>query len=187
MKKLKILMVFVLAAAVSLVAASYRFGDSAHAIGMLNKDGGKVRHPFLLKSGEDRYFLIMTGVVLPPLKGEMRVALEGTPAMNYAIYDTEPVVNLGIHRRPMLDVDLLTGVQSRDTLALWVEMQPQSYEFLFSDEPEIGSFGKSSVVGPNGDRPLSLSFYANDSGAQLLSIPVVFADLQTGGGSHGAH
>lgn len=187
MKNLKFLLVFILAAAVSLVAASYRFGDSAHAIGMLNKDGGKARHPFMIKSGKDRYYLIMTGVVLPPLKGDIRVALEGEPAMNYAIYNSEPVVDLGIHRRPAFDADLLTGVQGRDTLALWVEMQPQSYEYLFGGEPEMNTLGKSSTDGPNGEGPLNLSFYADDNGNMLLSIPVVFADLQVGGGSNGAH
>lgn len=187
MYRWKIILAFVLAVGISGVAANYRFGDSAHAIGMLNLKGGKARHPFMIKSGQDRYFLIMTGVVLPPFKGDVRVALEGEPAMNYVIYNSEPVVNLGIHRRPMFNVDLLTGVQSRDTLALWVEMEPRSYEYLFGDEPEIASFGKSSTEGPNGERPLSLNFYTTDTGDQLLSIPVVYADLQTGGGSHGAH
>ena len=183
----KTFMVFITAVAISGVAANYRFGDSAHAIGMLSVKGGKARHPFMVKSGMDRYYLIMTGVVLPPLKGDVRVALEGEPAMNYAIYNSEPVVDLGIHRRPEFEVDLMTGVQSRDTMALWIEMEPQSYDFLFGDAPEISSFGKSSTLGPNGNQPLSLNFYANDTGAQLLGIPVVYSDLTPVGGSNSAH
>ena len=187
MKRWKIVLICSLAAGFSLFAAHYRFGDSAHAIGMLNNKGGQARHPFMITSGQDRYFLIMTGVVLPPLQGDVRVALEGEPAMNYTIYNSEPVVDLGIHRRPGFDGEILTGVKSRDTLALWVEMEPQSYEYLFDGESEMSTLAKSSTVGPNGAGPLSLNFYASDNGNELLRIPVVFADLQVGGGSHGAH
>ena len=187
MKIWKIILICIVAAGVSLFAANFRFGDSAHAIGMLNNKGGKARHPFMVKSGQDRYFLIMTGVVLPPIKGDVRVVLEGEPAMDYTLYNSEPIVDLGIHRRPVFKDDVMMGVQPRDTLALWVDMKPLSDERLFNDDPIEDLVGKSSADGPNGHLPLSLSFYATETGAQLLSIPVAYSDLIPGGGSNGAH
>ncbi len=194
MLRWKTILIFFLAVGISCLAASYRFGDSAHAIGMLSAKGGKARHPFMIKSGKAGYTLIMTGVVLPPYHGDVRIALEGSPAMDYSIYDSEPVINLGIHRRPGLDGNILHGVQSGDRLALWVVMKPQSAT------PLEGSPGKSPDViepamataqphddEPSAQQPLKLSFYAVNSGQKLLQIPVVFADLQEKGGAHGSH
>jgi len=186
----KTIVVFVLAVAISAIAANYRFGDSAHAIGMLSIKGGKARHPFMITSGKDGYTLIMTGVVLPPYQGDVKVVLEGSPAMNYAIYDSEPVIDLGIHRKPKLEGSILRGVQSRDKLALWVVMSPQSeqdLEALFDESPESDDEGLMSDIGPAGHEPLKLGFYAADSGQKLLNIPILFADLQPEGGSHGSH
>lgn len=190
----KTILIFVLAVGISCVAASYRFGDSAHAIGMLSLKGGKARHPFMIKSGKDGYTLIMTGVVLPPYRGDVKVALEGSPAMNYVIYDSEPVIDLGLHREPELEGSILRGVQSRDRLTLWVVMTPQSdedLEDLFNDDPgSVDPATESTLlsdVGPEGHQPLKLSFYAAETGQKLLNIPVLFADLQPEGGSHGSH
>jgi len=186
----KTVLAFILAVAISGVAANYRFGDSAHAIGMLSVKGGKARHPFMLNSGKDGYTLIMTGVVLPPYQGDVRIVLEGSPAMSYQIYDSEPVINLGIHRKPKLEGSILRGVQSRDKMALWVVMKPQTeqdLEALFDESLESDNEGLMSDVGPAGHEPLMLSFYAADSNQKLLKIPVLFADLQPEGGSHGSH
>ncbi|PLY02052.1 MAG: hypothetical protein C0623_04480 [Desulfuromonas sp.] len=185
MHRLKIALICILTAGISLFAASYRFGDSAHAIGMLNMKGGKVRHPFMLKSGRDDYTLIMTGIVLPPVQGDVRVALEGQPAMRYSIYNSEPIVKLDIHRQPGFNGEILNDVRGRDRLALWVVMQPQTEDSLLRDEVTGKPGKKSSGEGPHGERPLSLNFYADDSGNKLLGIPVVFADLHSEGGSHG--
>ena len=187
MPKLKMTLICILTAGISLFAASYRFGDSAHAIGMLNIKGGKVRHPFQLKSGQERYTLIMTGVVLPPVQGELRVALEGQPAMSYVLYNSEPLVKLGIHRQPDFDKNLLSGVQSGDRLGLWVVMHPQSYDYLFTETSAEDPAEMSSEAGLEKEAPLSLNFYAAASGKKLLGIPVVFTDLEPEGGSHGAH
>jgi hypothetical protein len=195
MFKWKTIIIFALAVGVSCGAASYRFGDSAHAIGMLSNKGGKARHGFMIKSGKEGYTLVMTGVVLPPYKGDVNIALEGSPAMRYSIYDSKPIVDLGIHRRPKLEGSLLSGVESGDKLALWVVMTPES------DQDLEGLFEENAAAAPDpstasellsdanheGDLPLKLSFYAADSGKSLLQIPVVFADLQADGGSNGAH
>ena len=194
MLRWRTILIFMLAVGISCVAAAYRFGDSAHAIGMLSSNGGKARHPFKIKSGKENYTLIMTGIVRPPYQGDVRIALEGSPAMDYRIYDSEPVIDLGIHRRPELDGNILQGVHSGDRLALWLVMKPQSADgleapsgeptdnYMFSDEP-----AQPGDAGPAGKRPLKLSFYAVNSGQKLLQIPVVFADLQQEGGAHGSH
>ena len=192
MFKWKTIIIFALAVGVSCGAASYRFGDSAHAIGMLSAKGGKTRHGFTLKSGKEDYTLVMTGVVLPPYKGDVRVALEGSPAMKYSIYDSKPIIDLGIHRHPTFEGTTLTGVESGDKLALWVVMTPESdsdLEALFDEVVETASSDTvlRSDTEQSADQPLKLSFYATDSGKSLLQIPVVFADLQADGGSHGAH
>jgi hypothetical protein len=154
---------------------------------MLNNKGGKARHPFMVNSGQDRYILIMTGVVLPPLKGDVRVVLEGEPAMDYTLYNSEPIVDLGFHRRPVFEENIMKGLQARDTLALWVDMKPLSDERLFSDNSISDLVGKSSADGPNGHLPLSLNFYATETGDRVLNIPVLYADLMPTGGSNGAH
>ena len=194
MLRWKTILIFILAVGISCFAAAYRFGDSAHAIGMLSADGGKARHPFKIKSGKNGYTLIMTGIVLPPYQGDVRIALEGTPVMNYRIYDSKPVIDLGIHRRPELDGNILHDVQSRDRLALWLVMKPPSAYDLEAPSGEPSDTGMLSSEpaqpdgdGPTGQQPLKLSFYAANSGQKLLQIPVVFADLQQEGGAHGSH
>lgn len=192
MLRWKTILIFITAVGISCFAAAYRFGDSAHAIGMLSSDGGKARHPFVLKSGKDGYTLIMTGVVLPPYRGDVRIALEGTPAMDYSIYDSEPVINLGIHRRPELDGHILHGVKSGDRLALWVVMKPKPTVNLEAPAGEATDAIQSSMeaarpgnAGTSGQQPLKLNFYAVNTEQKLLQIPVVFADLQQNGGAHG--
>ncbi len=188
----KTILIFILAVGISCFAAAYRFGDSAHAIGMLSADGGKVRHPFMIKSGKDGYTLIMTGVVLPPYQGDIRIALEGTPAMDYSVYNSEPVINLGTNRRPELDDHILHGVQSGDRLALWVVMKPQPADGRENPPGRAPGTTVASTTAtqpgddvPPGQPPLKLSFYAAKSGQKLLQIPIVFADLQQEGGAHG--
>ena len=82
--------------------------------------------------------------------------------------------------------NLLSGVQGGDRLALWVVMHPQSYDFLFTETPVPELVEMSSEEGLQGESPLSLNFYAAASGKKLLGIPVVFTDLESEGGSHGA-
>lgn len=188
----KTVLVFVLAMGIAFAAAAYRFSDSSHAIGMLSVKGGKARHPFMVKSGHDIYTLIMTGIVLPPYRGDVRIALEGSPVMNYTIYNTDPVVNLGFHRRPNLDGITLRGVESGDRLALWVVMQPKLTTDVEGEGADISCcvagpalLNQSDEAGQHGQQPLVLSFYSAETNQQLLKVPVVFTDLQQGGG-HGS-
>ena len=114
--------------------------------------------------------------------------------MNYSIYDSEPVIDLGIHRRPELDGNILHGVRSGDRLALWLVMKPVPADGLVAppgkDHDITVSSAKPAQPGDawsSGQQPLKLSFYAVNSGQKLLQIPIVFADLQREGGAHGSH
>ena len=50
----KSIIFFILALAASFLAATYRWGDSAHSIGLIKASGGEARHPAYLQSGESR-------------------------------------------------------------------------------------------------------------------------------------
>ena len=62
---MKRLAVFSFAVVLSVAAAWYRPGDSAHAMGMVSVKGGKARQTVHLPSGKDRYTLVVTGTVMP--------------------------------------------------------------------------------------------------------------------------
>ena len=74
---LKNILLFCAAVLLSLVAAKYRFNDSAHSIGLIKAGGGKARHPVILEPGYQRYTLITTAAVIPPYRGDAEVVLEG--------------------------------------------------------------------------------------------------------------
>jgi len=122
--KAKSIFFFILAVAVSFLAASYRWGDSAHAIGVIKASGGTARHASVLASGEGTYTLIATAAVIPPYRGDARVVLEGEPRIDHAIYLSGPVVDLGLRRNPELRDNVICGLQPRDRIALWVVMKP---------------------------------------------------------------
>ena len=75
--------VFAVAGALALLAANHRFGDSAHAIGLINRNGGKAVHPFMLDSDHDTYTVIATATVQPSYRGDARVIVEGLPPTSY--------------------------------------------------------------------------------------------------------
>jgi len=146
-------LVFLLAAALSVVAAWYRPGDSAHAMGMVSIKGGRARHPVHLPSGMDRYTLVLTGTVLPPYQGDARVVVEGEPALPYSVYGSDPIVDLGLRHRPYFGDQTLTGLQPRDRFTLWVVIRP-------SEAPAAGKY--------------NVTFYDTATERSVLQIPVFF-------------
>jgi predicted nucleic acid-binding Zn ribbon protein len=120
----KKVLVFLLAVGLSLLGAVFEWGDSAHSIGLVSVDGGRARHPVVLPSGRDRYMLIATATVLPPYRGDVRLALEGDPPIATRISASAPIVDLGLHHWPRLEGGVLSGLEPRDRLAVWVEMRP---------------------------------------------------------------
>jgi len=111
----KKIMFFLFAVCISLLAATYRWTDSAHSIGLIKAKGGEARHASTLESGKDTYTLIATATVIPPYRGDARVVLEGDPELDYKIYSSDPVIDLKIRRQPKF---------KDNVLALWVVIKP---------------------------------------------------------------
>lgn len=151
MQRMKIL-VFFAAAALSLVAAQHRWGDSGHTMGFISVKGGKARHPAVLSAGGHHYTQLVTATVMPPYRGNARIELEGVPATCYEIHLQNPVVNLGLRRLPRLENNTLFGLEPRDRIALWVVITPP---------------------GPIKGKSL-LAFYDTVSNRSLLKVPFIF-------------
>lgn len=195
MKNIKTIITFTASVGLSLLAALSQFGDSAHSMALLSKDGGRVKHAAHFEAGLNRYVMIATATVLPPYRGDVRVAVENVPGMTWAIHNSEPVIALGLHRQPVFRDHILQGVQPRDRLALWVVMRPDSSTSdaetegadvapsemkpgVFccplpeSDEAIEHSGGKQGEHGVvNGP---SLAFYDVASGNQVMRVPIHF-------------
>lgn len=121
--KLKSLVIFTLALAIFTFAASHRFLDSAHTIGMIKKGGGTARHPAMLDRDRDSYVLIATAGVVPPYSGNARVVLEGDPTLKATFHDSGPAIDLGIHRQPEFRDNTYYGLRPKDKIALWVKIR----------------------------------------------------------------
>lgn len=194
---MKHIVFFTAAVIISLVAATYRWGDSAHSIGLIRALGGEAKHPSFLESGNDRYALITTATVLPPYRGDAKIVLEGSPAMAYEIYSSGPVIDFHARRRPVLKDSILYDLRPKDRIALWVMMYPpvvdpvcgmayeegfirhaykgKEYRFCgegclkaFKDDPERYR-GMSQGRGK-----YTLAFNDTTTGASLLRVPVIF-------------
>ncbi len=195
--KIKLIVFFVLAFAVSVLAANYRFGDSAHAIGLIKKFGGEARHAVSLESGRDRYMLIATATVIPPYRGDTRIVLEGEPAIAHRIYLSEPVVDLGLRRLPVFRDNVLYHLEPRDSIALWVDMKPpqidpvcgmadgegfkrirhEGREYVFCSDGCLEAFGRNPAKysGKNHVRGrYRLAFYDTQTNRRVLNVPIDF-------------
>jgi len=156
--------VFAVAGVLALLAANHRFGDSAHAIGMINRNGGKAMHPFMLGSGYDTYTVIATATVQPPYRGDARVIVEGLPPTDYTVMSAEPIIRLGWHHRPGFSQRVLNDLEPGDRLALWVRLP-------------------ANRAAQTEHRPLGLTFSDVKTGATVLHIPFVFDGEEV----HGRH
>lgn len=157
---MKKILVFLFAMILSVFAAWFRPGDSAHAMGMVSIDGGRARHPVHLPGGKDRYTLVLTGTILPPYRGDARVVVEGEPAPSYNVYGSDPIIDLGLRHRPYFEEQTLTGLEPRDRFTIWVVIRP----------PEDAISGKYNVT-----------FYDTSTECSVLQIPVFL------GGEEGSH
>ena len=202
--------VFLIAVALSFVAGMYSWDDSAHSIGMITANGGKVRHATTLRSGQERYMLISTAAVIPPYSGDARVVLEGKPEIDYKLYFSRPVIDLGIRDWPRLEGDILYGLKPKHRIALWVEMRPPSVdpvcgmaheehfirhkhdgkEFAFCNQMCLDTFKKDPKEYVDSDGltgKYSLAFYDTKSSEQVLRVPLNFVgkgEATNGGGHH---
>ena len=188
---------FTLAVAASFLAATYRWGDSAHAIGVIKASGGEARHPAYLSSAEGGCTLIATATVIPPYRGDARVMLEGKPRIEHGIYLSGPVVDLGIRRNPELRDNVIYGLRPMDRIALWVVMKPPTIdpvcgmpyeegfltashdgrEYFFCSEACADAFRDNPGKYKDNDTvkgKYSLAFYDTKTNRPVLSVPVIF-------------
>lgn len=188
---------FGLSVVISAVAAHHRFHDSAHAMGMLKIGGGSVRHPAVLDKERDSYVLIATAGVVPPFRGNVRVALEGGRGLDATFHNSEPAVNFGFHHRPAFRGDTYYDLRPKDRIALWVRITrqgppertssrtaasiPERADALTDCPQHMAGGGQAAekirTAGP------ALAFYDTATNNRLLSIPIRF--ITSGGASHG--
>ena len=159
---------FILSASLCLAAAAYRWGDSGHAIGLISRKGGRVRHPACLESGKGRYTQIVTATVLPGYRGNARVDLEGAPSLDCDMHLAGPVVDLGLRRKPRLENRTLVDLQPGDRIALWLVMHPAGSCVTPGSGPPAGISGGK----------YSLAFYDMASGRSVLRIPIIFKPVE---------
>ena len=201
------LAVFLLAVAVSLVAASYRHGDSAHSIGLIKAEGGKALHASSLAPGHDSYMLIATATVIPPYRGDARIALEGANDIPYEVYLSGPVVDLGIRNFPKLINGTLHGLKPMDRLAMWVYMKPpkvdpvcgmareegflsheyEGRQYHFCAEGCLEAFKAEPAKYAGRDEftgSYTLALYDTKTDMKVLSVPIEFGK---GGAQDGGH
>jgi len=193
MKKIHAFTAFAASVALSSLAAGHTFRDSAHAIGLLTDKGGRVQHAAHFTAGKSRYVLIATATVLPPFHGDVRVSLEGAPGMAYDLYNSEPVVDLGWHRQPVLKGDMLHDLRPKDRLALWAVLRPGKGSAATPlATAEIATKAKTgdtccpipeanataTAPPPPTHAPekseIALAFHDNTTGAQVLRVPIIF-------------
>lgn len=206
----KKILFFSLAVCISLLGATYRWTDSAHSIGLIKASGGEARHPATLESGNSLYTLIATATVIPPYRGDAKVVIEGNPEIDYKIYFSEPVIDLGIRRKPRFRDNVLYDLQPKDRLALWVAMKPpvldpvcnMAYQREFTKEHLDGKDyffcsdgcrnafradplkyrGRENVRGN-----YTLAFYDTKTGKAVLRVPLIFkgkGDMKDAGEHH---
>lgn len=197
------LLFFAGAAAVSLLAAWWRWPDSAHAIATIKQGGGKARHGVAFRAGPSSYQLVATATVLPPWSGDARLSVEGTPPLRWSAALSGPAVDLGVHDFPRLDGDVIRGLRPMEHVALWVNLaagdeidpvcgmacEPGSLRKdgrCFCSQECQGRFEANPgafEAAPHGEYRLALRDAA--TGAPLLAIPITFG--VEGGVEHAAH
>lgn len=214
--RIRAIIMFALAVLLSLAAAEFRWGDSSHAIGLMSMNGGKARHPSFLESGWNRYAQITTATVLPPYKGDVRVILEGQPALDYDIRFSEPVIDLGIRRLPEFRDNILYGVEPGDRLAFWVllhsfpsdpvcGMSAPEGDLSYTDQGKTWYFCGEGCLAKFRDAPerfrgpdeskkedgprgkYDLAFYDTRTGKPVLKVPLIFKGKEDSHASGGHH
>jgi hypothetical protein len=154
---------------VSYSARSGCFGDRATAI-----------EPFQLEPGNGLYLLCFSGEISGEFQGNLRIALEGTPAMNYRLVNLAPIKYFGRSQGGGLNNELLRGLKPGDKLAILVVMQPQLVKVTGIGVPMASccvpaKISSSSTLGAGDPLPLTLSMIEEASGKPLLQIPIRFA------------
>ena len=200
---------FIVALVIATVAASHRWGDSAHSMGLISKFGGKSRHPAVFDNGHGRRVMITTATVLPPFKGDVRLELSGRTAIEHDFFLSGPVIDFKMKEFPKLESNIIKGLKPKDRIALWVDMTLPPLDPVCGMEVKKGFLRhthgskayffcaqhcqKEFIASP--DRFLdsdsiqgkySLAMVDTKTGNSVLKIPIIFGERETNGrsGSH---
>lgn len=151
---MKKIVFFVLAIAISVIAAAFRWPDSAHAIATLSMRGGSVRHPVHLSAGKGRYVIILTARVLPPYRGNARMVLEGKGNLEYSFHQSRAIINLKLKDLPEYEKGVFYNLKPGDRLSMWIRLKAKT---------EVS--GKYELV-----------FYDVKTKKRLLTLPIIFEE-----------
>lgn len=179
--------------AVCTLAATHRFIDSAHALGVLKRGGSTTRHPAKLDGREETTTLIVTARVIPPLWGDARVVLEGAPDRSCSLHNAEPALRLPFLHRPTFRDQTYFDLRPNDRIALWVVLKKRDGS---APQPSVTAAPAATVTSccpqtaAGGAAPASresrgpqLAFYDTRSNERLLTVPISFGSR--GGSRHG--
>jgi Cu+-exporting ATPase len=192
-----------------LAAANTRFGDSAHAIGVIKANGGSARHASHLDAGKDGYTLIATATVIPPYRGDARITLEGEPKLDYKLYSSGPVLDLGIRRHPVFRDDTLSDLQPKDRIAVWAVIKPpavdpvcgmavkadflreehggKNYRFCSGNCLNEFRLNPDKYKNSSARGKYTLAFTDRATGKHVLDIPVIIGEREGAGDGRHQH
>jgi len=161
-KWLKHGLTFLVAVAVFTPLAVWRAGDLRHVVVTADDRGGRARHGVHLAYGRDRYTVLVTGRNRLTETTNLRVALQGEPAIPFTVFSNyPPTVDLGVHDWPAFTDGRLMDCNPGEKLGLWVVLEP--------DKQALPA-----------DRTLAPQAYTlallDTDGRAVVSVPVEFRD-----------
>lgn len=184
-------------------AATTRWPDSAHAMGVVRPGGGAARHAAALGAGPERYQIVLTAPVVGRWRGDARLSLEGSDGpLPFEASLSGPVLDLHVHHWPRLEGDVLRDLAPGDRLALWVSFAAATRDPVCgmpcaAGAPEAdgrcfcGDECRAAYLAtperwqgtPRG-RPTRLVLRDEPGGAPLLTIPIALGGKGGGRGHH---
>ena len=159
--KPKNIIVFVLSFFFFLLISGHRFGDSGHALALISQNGGRSLHPVHLQKKYQHFSVIVTARVLPPYQGDTRVVLEGIPDNDYDLYFSEPIIDLGITKRPAFKDNTFYGLEPGSRIAMRVRIKKEEEKKETSKTEEE-------------QKKCHLAFYDTKTGRSVLKVPILF-------------
>ena len=166
---------FLAAVVVFTPLAVWRAGDLRHTVVTVTERGGRVRHGAQLEFGRDRYTVLVTGRNRLKETADLRVAVEGEPAIPFEVHSNyPPTIDLDVHEWPEFEDGTLRHCHPGEKLGLWVVLKPEKAVLA---EGEILAPVEYAITLRDGDE------------RAVLSVPVEFRDprdsrdeAQAGGG-----
>lgn len=202
---------FVVAVAISLIAASYKFPDTAKAKGELSIRGSKAK-PVFLQAGLSQYALSAQITVPSSIRGDIKIELRGNPEIPCRIYNNKsPVIDLGVSHFYRLEGNFLKDVGHGGKpiyLRLFIYPPPvdpvcgmpheegflsKRYRwktYYFCSETCLNEFNKAAEKYKDKDglkREYAFVFYDVRTGNNLLNVPIIFNGKEKMGSVSGGH